>query len=65
MRIIPLSVISFYLGMLASFSQAPQDSSTYKNRKLKTYEVNFISSYYGQNGDNSAVTGGVGTEHDG
>jgi len=64
MRIIPLSVIGFYLGLLSAFSQTPQqdDSSTYKNRKLKTYEVNFIGSYYSQDGNHSAVTGGTGTE---
>jgi len=44
-------------------AQAQSDStSTYKKQKLKIEEVNFISSYYTQTGDNSAVTGGKGTE---
>lgn len=34
----------------------------YKSRKLKIEEVNFVSSYYQQDGNNSAVTGGIGTE---
>ena len=42
---------------------AQNDVSTdYKKQKLKIEEVNFISSYYSQQGDNSAVTGGKGTE---
>ena len=31
-------------------------------RTLKIEEVNLVSAYYHQNGNNSAVTGGVGTE---
>jgi hypothetical protein len=49
-------------ALLSSFSQSSTDSSAYKNRQLKLDEINFISSYYHQNGDNSAVTGGIGTE---
>src|SRR6185436_2958616 len=61
MRITPLSIIALCLQTLAVFSQTAEDS-TYKKRKLNTYEVNFISSYYGQDGNHSAVTGGIGTE---
>lgn len=49
-------------ALLSSYSQNTVDSSAYKNRKLQLEEVNFISSYYTQNGNNSAVTGGIGTE---
>ena len=38
------------------------ESSVYEKRKLKLEEVNLVSSYYLQDGNNSAVTGGVGTE---
>ena len=64
MRRIPLIVIAFYLQILSSFSQvtAPKDSSAYREEKLKVEEVNFVSGYYSQNGDHSAVTGGIGTE---
>jgi len=41
-------------------SKAQTDSTKY--RKLKVDEVNFITSYYHQNGQNSAVTGGIGSE---
>lgn len=40
----------------------PADSTTYKSTKLKIDEINLVSSYYRQNGNNSAVTGGIGTE---
>lgn len=50
-------------ALFSSFSQTPPaDTTGYKSRKLKLEEVDFISSYYHQNGDNSAVTGGIGTE---
>jgi len=39
-----------------------QDSTQYNPRKLRLDEVDFVSSYYSQNGDHSAVTGGIGTE---
>jgi hypothetical protein len=38
------------------------DSTKYKARKIHLDEVDFVSSYYSQNGDHSAVTGGIGTE---
>lgn len=42
---------------------AQQDSTlVYKKRVLESTEVDFLSSYYSQNGDNAAVTGGIGTE---
>lgn len=59
---ISLAALAIYASTLAGFSQSVQDSSLYKNRKLKTDEVNFVSSYYRQDGNNSAVTGGIGTE---
>src|SRR5665213_590672 len=64
MRRIPLIIVAFYLQILNSFSQTTvqSDSSAYKDQKLKLQEVNFVSGYYHQNGDHSAVTGGVGTE---
>jgi hypothetical protein len=41
---------------------AVTDTSDYKLRKIHVDEVDFVSSYYNQNGDHSAVTGGIGTE---
>ena len=58
-----LSVLGILLTLFSSFAQpAEKDSSQYKNRKLKLEEINLVSSYYRQNGNNSAVTGGIGTE---
>ena len=59
MKKISLSVLGFYIGILAAFSQ---DTTQYKSRKLSFEEANFISSYYHQDGNNSAVTGGIGSE---
>ncbi|MDF2433045.1 MAG: hypothetical protein JWP44_2676, partial [Mucilaginibacter sp.] len=39
-----------------------KDSSAYNPRKLHVDEIDLVSSYYHQNGDHSAVTGGIGTE---
>lgn len=51
------------LGIIKLSAQTTQaDSTGYKNTKLKIEEINLVSSYYRQNGNNSAVTGGVGTE---
>jgi hypothetical protein len=45
-----------------SAQEKPVDSTGYKSTKLKLEEVNLVSSYYKQDGNNSAVTGGIGTE---
>lgn len=60
MRKIPLTIIGFYLGILSAFSQT--DSSAYKQRRLHLDEIDFVTGYYHQNGNHSAVTGGIGTE---
>ena len=63
MRKLSLTAIGMYLSILAAFSQnASTDSSGYKSKKLTFEEANFVSGYYHQTGNNSAVTGGIGTE---
>lgn len=66
MRKIYLCVAALYLGIVASHAQTKlqpvSDTSNYETRKLKIDEVNIISAYYHQDGNNSAVTGGIGTE---
>lgn len=58
-----LIAAAFIVLLSGNKVQAQQsDSTAYKKTKLKIEEVNFISSFYTQNGENSAVTGGVGTE---
>lgn len=45
------------------YTQTAEDTtSVYKKRVLETTEVDFLSSYYTQDGDNAAVSGGIGTE---
>jgi hypothetical protein len=39
-----------------------EENTDYEKRKLKIDEINFVTSYYHQEGDKSAVTGGIGTE---
>ena len=54
--------MGIFLTIFASFAQTAKDSSSYKSRKLSFEEANLVSSYYKQDGNNSAVTGGLGTE---
>ncbi|MDB5153642.1 MAG: hypothetical protein JWR54_2393 [Mucilaginibacter sp.] len=66
MKKIYLGVLALYMGILASHAQTTQpvkDTTNYQSRKLKLDEVNFVSAYYHQNGNHSAVTGGIGTEN--
>ncbi len=53
--------IGILLLDLKAQSQLP-DSTAYKSRKLHFDEINLVSSYYAQNGDHAAVTGGIGTQ---
>ncbi|HET9279910.1 MAG TPA: DUF3570 domain-containing protein [Flavitalea sp.] len=62
MRILSLSMIGMYLGILSAFSQPVQDSAKYKSKNLQLEEIDLVSGYYRQDGNNSAVTGGIGTE---
>ena len=59
---IPVIIIAFYFSIVSAFSQVTTDTTTYESRKLKIDEVNFVGSYYQQNGNNAAVTGGIGSE---
>ena len=49
-------------ALLQSYSQTGNDSTGFQSRKLKLEEINLVSSYYNQDGNNSSVTGGIGTE---
>jgi hypothetical protein len=64
MKKICLVVVGLYINLLSCFSQSTMltDSALYKSRKLKPEEINLVSSYYHQDGDHSAVTGGDGTQ---
>ncbi|MGZ8511510.1 MAG: DUF3570 domain-containing protein, partial [Chitinophagaceae bacterium] len=63
MKKICLSVVGLVLSLFSAFAQpAVKDSSQYKSRKLTFEEANLVTSYYHQDGNNSAVTGGIGSE---
>jgi hypothetical protein len=50
-------------ALLHSFAQtAPKDTTGFQSRKLKLEEINLVSSYYNQDGNNAAVTGGIGSQ---
>jgi hypothetical protein len=57
--------VGLYLSVFFSAraqEKTPATNPNYQSKKLKTEEINFVTSYYHQNGNNSAVTGGIGTE---
>jgi hypothetical protein len=63
MKKICLSVVGIFLMLFTSIAQTtPKDTTQYKSRKLTFEEANLVTSYYRQDGNNSAVTGGIGTE---
>ncbi len=63
MKKICLSITGLVLTMFASFAQNnSKDTAAYHSRKLKFDEANIVSSYYRQDGNNAAVTGGTGSE---
>lgn len=49
-------------AMLLSMAQTPVTDTAFKSRKLKMDEISLVSSYYRQDGNNAAVTGGIGTQ---
>lgn len=50
------------VSLYTPVDQPGQDTSTYRPRRLRIDEIDLVSSYYTQNGNHSAVTGGIGTE---
>ncbi len=61
MKKVVLSIAAMF-ALLQSHAQQDADSTGFVSRKLKLEEVGLISSYYAQDGNNAAVTGGVGSE---
>lgn len=62
MKKISLALLLTVYQFFSAFGQASHHDSTYQKKPLTPDEVNFVSSYYNQDGNNSAVTGGIGTE---
>lgn len=59
MKKIIISIIALF-GFL--HSKAQEAASNEQSKKLSLDEINLVSSYYKQDGNNSAVTGGIGSE---
>lgn len=58
------NLVLFLFGCILQFSFAQEEATVeYKKRVLEATEVEFLTSYYTQNGDNASVTGGIGDEH--
>jgi hypothetical protein len=63
MKKICLTLVGIFILFTAVFSQRYEvDTTGYKSEKLQLEEANLVSGYYNQNGDHSAVTGGIGTQ---
>jgi hypothetical protein len=60
-RIIACTIL-LLLGVVPLVAQKTTDSTAYKKRVLETPELQILSSYYTQDGDFAAVSGGTGTE---
>jgi len=56
-------VILFLLLSSLSFSQEKDSTVVFKKRVLENTEVDFLASYYKQDGLHSAVSGGIGSEN--
>ncbi len=48
--------------MSSAIAQDQEEATTYKKRVLESTEIDLLMGYYTQDGDNAAVTGGIGTE---
>jgi len=53
-------VLLFFTSLF--FAQEKQKDTVFKKRVLEKTEVDFLMSYYTQDGDHAGVTGGIGTE---
>ncbi len=57
------SLFILILSFFSVFAYSQSDTTiTFKKRVLENTEVDILSSYYNQEGDNASVTGGVGDE---
>ncbi len=56
------TVLLFLFGFLLASAQNTDSTKVYKKRVLDNTEVEILMSLYHQDGDNSAVGGGIGTE---
>lgn len=57
-----LSFLVLFVSIFSFAQETDSTSVTYKKRVLESTEVDFLLSYYKQDGIHSAVSGGIGTE---
>lgn len=55
-------IFSIGLLLISVISFAQDSTKIYKKRVLESTEVDILTSFYSQNGENAAVSGGLGTE---
>ncbi len=58
-----LLLFIFFYGTVYSQEEQQETSQPYKKKVLEKIEIEFLSSYYVQKGENAAVSGGIGDEH--
>ena len=63
-KLIPMKHLQIMMALFCFGSIFAQEETpdAYKKRVLETAEIDFLSSYYSQEGNNASVTGGIGTE---
>ena len=61
-RLVKNGFVGICLLLLTANMQAQHVDTLYKKRVLEHVEIDFLTSYYSQDGSNASVTGGVGTE---
>ncbi len=57
-----LILVLVLLNSVFSFAQEKDSTKVFKKRVLESVEVDFLASYYQQEGTHSAVSGGIGSE---
>ncbi len=57
-----ISILFLFCSVIAFSQKENEDSKEYKKRVLESTEVDFLMSYYSQDGNHASVTGGVGAE---
>jgi len=61
-KILIISILCSLISMGYAQEKVQDSTKVYKKRVLENVEVDFLASYYTQDGSNAAVTGGIGTE---
>ena len=54
--------VLFLGAVVFAQEKSSETAGVFKKRVLESIEVDFLMSYYSQDGDHASVTGGIGTE---